>query len=102
MFGTKPKVRHVPIHAEEDPTGASSAVRDFNEHIGPARVFYNRHAQTFYTQCFPMGGDRYWGDMVDCMDYVELYRKTSEMPEIRVTVNELHLMEQEVGPYSAW
>ncbi len=77
-------------------------MRDFNEHFGPARVFYNRHAQTFYVKCFPMGGDRYWGDMIDTLDYVELYRKTSEMPAIKVTVNELHLMEQEVGPYSAW
>ena len=49
-----------------------------------------------------MGGDRYWGDMVNSEDYVELYRKTSEMPEIKVTVNDLHMMELEVGPFSVW
>ncbi len=100
MFGKRN--RRVPIHAEEDPTGASSAVRDFNEHIGPARIFFNRHARTFYTRCFPMGGDDFWGDMENTPDYVELYRKTSEMPEIMVKVSDLHMMELEVGPFSVW
>ena len=66
---------------EEDPTGASVAVREFNGHHGPARVFYNRHAGTFFVNVYPIGADERFGDMVDGIDVVEVYRKTSAMPD---------------------
>lgn len=98
MFGRRRK----PIRAEEDPTGLASAVRDFNDHVGPARIFFNRHARTFYTKCYEPGADSWWGPMCDGMDSVELYRKTTAMPDVKVTEHELELMEQEIGPYSVW
>lgn len=89
-------------HVEEDPTGLAGAVRDFNSHVGPARVFYNRNSKTFFVRTFPFGGDRYWGNMTNGLDIVELYRKTSNYPDIKVTPEELKMMELEVGPYSVW
>ena len=87
---------------EEDPTGISVAVRDFNSHHGPARVFYNRHARTFYVLTYGMGADPWFGDMVSDIDTVELYRKTSEFPDVRITADELRLMELDVVPYAVW
>ncbi len=87
---------------EEDPTGLESAVRDFNSHHGPARVFYNRHARTFYVRRYPIGADAWFGDMLNGLDEVELYRKTSGFPDVTVTEEELRMMEQEVVPYSVW
>lgn len=89
-------------HIEEDPTGLAGAVRDFNEYSGPARVFYNRNSRAFYVRTFPFGGDRFWGDMANGLDVVELYRKTSAYPDVKVTPDELRMMEMEIGPYSAW
>lgn len=94
-----PRPRTYPEHPEEDPTGAESAAKDFNGHDGPARIFYNRHAETFYTRCFPFGAERWWGSMADCLDYVEIYRKTSAMPNVTVRPDDLRLMAQEIRPY---
>ena len=94
--------RHKIQHIEEDPTGLAGAIRDFNTYVGPARVFYNRNSKTFFVRTFPFGGDRYWGSMTNGLDIVELYRKTSNYPDIKVTPEELKMMELEVGPYSVW
>ena len=40
--------------------------------------------------------------MTNGLDIVELYRKTSNYPDIKVTPEELKMMELEVGPYSVW
>ncbi len=87
---------------EEDPTGLESAVRDFNSHHGPARVFYNRHTRAFHVRRYPLGADAWFGDMCNGLDTVELYRKTSGFPDVTVTEEELRMMEQEVVPYSVW
>ncbi len=89
-------------HIEEDPTGLAGAVRDFNEHSGPARVFYNRNSKAFFVRTFPFGGDRFWGNMTDGLDVVELYRKTSAYPDVKITSDELRMMELEIVPYSVW
>ena len=89
----------IPDHPEEDPTGAESAARDFNGHDGPARIFYNRHAETFYTRRYPLGSEKWWGTMADNLDYVEIYRKTSAMPNVTVRPDDLRLMAQEIRPY---
>ena len=94
--------RHKIQHIEEHPTGLAGAIRDFNTYVGPARVFYNRNSKTFFVRTFPFGGDRYWGNMTNGLDIVELYRKTSNYPDIKVTPEELKMMELEVGPYSVW
>ena len=88
------------MHIEEDPTGLSTAVRDFNEHHGPARLFYNRHSRTFFV--YRYNEDRWFGDMCNGIDIVELYRKTSAAPDIKVTPEELRMMESEILPYSVW
>lgn len=93
--------RH-PERMEEDPTGLQSAVRDFNEHSGPARIFYNRNSGTFETKCYKIGGERWFGAMCNGIDVVELYRKTSDYPDVRVSTNELRMMEREIRPYSVW
>ncbi len=90
------------VRIEEDPTGIPQAVRDFNGHTGPARIFYNRNSKTFFVNTYPFGGDRWWGDMANGLDVVELYRKTSCYPDIKVTEEELRMMEAEIGPYSVW
>lgn len=87
---------------EEDPTGIPQAVRDFNGHEGPARIFYNRNSRTFFVRTYPFGGDRWWGEMTNGLDVVELYRKTSCNPDVKVTAEELRMMESEIGPYSVW
>ena len=87
---------------EEDPTGLSAAVRDFNSYCGPARIFYNRNSGTFFVRTYPFGGDRFWGRMTDGLDILELYRKTSSCPDINVTGEELRMMRSEIGPYSVW
>jgi hypothetical protein len=87
---------------EEDPTGIPQAVRDFNGHEGPARIFYNRNSRTFFVRTYPFGGDRWWGEMTNGLDVVELYRKTSCYPDVKVTAEELRMMESEIGPYSVW
>ena len=89
-------------HIEEDPVGLRGAVRDFNSYCGPARIFYNRNSKTFFVRTYPFGGDKWWGDMCNGLDIVELYRKTSCYPDITVTEEELRMMELEIGPYSAW
>lgn len=94
--------RHHQERIEEDPTGLPSAVRDFNLHSGPARIFYNRNSGTFETRCYREGSDRWFGPMSDGLDIVELYRKTSAYPDVRVTEEELRMMESEIRPYSAW
>ena len=92
--------RRRKIYVEDDPTGLSSAVRDFNGHHGPARLFYNRNSGTFFVYRYEM--DVYFGDMCNGIDVVELYRKTSRTPDLKVSADELRLMEQEIVPYSAW
>ena len=87
---------------EEDPSGISVAVRDFNGHHGPARVFYNRHSRTFFVNVYPIGSDGRFGEMAKGIDIVEVYRKTSAMPDVRITDDELRLMESEIPPYSTW
>lgn len=95
--------RKHPERPEEDPTGLSSAQRDFNAHHGPARLFYNRNSQAFFTICFEMGDDVYWPDnLTDGLDVVELYRKTSGGPDVKVTSEELLMMERGIEPYMRW
>lgn len=89
-------------HIEDDPTGLPSAVRDFNQHSGPARIFYNRNSGTFETKCYSYGADIWFGSMCNGLDIVELYRKTSDFPDVKVTSEELRMMEQEIVPYSVW
>ena len=89
-------------YPQDDASGLSLAVRDFNSHCGPARIFYNRNSRTFFTRTYPDGGDRWFGPMTDGLDITELYRKTSEFPEVKVTPEELRMMESEIGPYSVW
>lgn len=89
-------------HIEDDPTGLPSAVRDFNQHSGPARIFYNRNSGTFETKCYSHGADIWFGSMCNGLDIVELYRKTSDFPDVKVTSEELRMMEQEIVPYSVW
>lgn len=86
----------------EDLAGISTAVRDFNGHHGPARVFYNRHSGTFFVKGYPMGSDDFFGEMSNGIDTVELYRKTSAMPDVRITPEELRLMGLDISPYSVW
>lgn len=89
--------------AEEDPTGLLQAVRDFNAHDGPARIFYDRIPRAFETVCYDPGTDRYWPvGMCDGPDRAELYRKTSAAGRVTVTREELLMMEHELQPYSAW
>ena len=87
---------------EEDPKGILTAVRDFNQHSGPARLFYNRNSRTFFVNVYEMGYDRWFGEMCNGLDIVELYRKTSASPDVRVTEEELMRMESEILPYSVW
>ena len=87
---------------EEDPKGILTAVRDFNNHHGPARMFYNRNSRTFFVNVYEMGSDAWFGDMCNGLDVVELYRKTSASPDVRVTAEELMRMESEILPYSVW
>lgn len=86
----------------EDATGIPTAVRDFNGHHGPARVFYNRHSGTFFVKAYPMGSDGFFGEMANGIDIVEIYRKTSAMPDVRITPEELRLMGSDIPPYSVW
>lgn len=94
--------RHQPVPPKLDMSDADRAVSDFNEHSGPARIFYNRNSKKFFVRCYPDGGDRWFGPMSDGMDIIELYRKTSDMPDVTVTVEELRIMEAGIGPYTVW
>jgi len=94
-------MRRYSVH-REDPLGLSQAAEDFNNHSGPARIFYNRNTQVFFTRTYPFGQDRFFGPLTDGLDIVELYRKTSSYPDVKVTKDELKLMEMDVGPYSEW
>lgn len=85
-----------------DMSGLFRATEEFNRHSGPARIFYNRNSRTFFVRLYPDGGDRWFGPMTDGMDVVELYRKTSAFPEVKVTPEELRIMEAGIGPYSVW
>ena len=67
-----------------------------------AAPFFNRNSEVFYVRTYPFGGDRWWGDMCDSLDTVELYRKISAYPDVKVTPDELRMMRSEVRPYSAW
>jgi hypothetical protein len=97
------KGRRGPDRAEEDPTGLSQAVRDFNSHGGPARIFYNRGMGTFWARCYEEGADRWWpSGLSDSPDVAELYRKTTEGGDDRVDAQELRMMEDELQPYSVW
>ncbi len=87
---------------EDDTAGIPTAVRDFNGHHGPARVFYNRHSGTFFVNTYPMGSDELFGEMSNGIDIVEIYRKTSAMPDVRITQDELRLMGSDIPPYSVW
>ena len=95
-------MRRQHIRPEEDPTGITAAVRDFNAHHGPARLFYNRNARTFFVNTYAMDADIWFGDMCNGLDIVELYRKTSDDPDVKVTDSELRSMELEIVPYSVW
>jgi len=103
MIFKKVKKRPKLEHPDDDPTGLARAVIDFNHHKGPAKIFYNRNNKTFYTQVSPAGEDRWWSDdMVNSMDVVELYRKTTVGGDVQVTEEALKMMEGEVRPYSVW
>jgi hypothetical protein len=95
-------MRHQPIPPKLDMSDIDRAVTEFNCHEGPARIFYNRNSRKFYTRCYPDGGDRWFGPLTDGMDIIELYRKTSDMPDVTVTIEELRLMEAGIRPYSVW
>ena len=95
-------MRHQPIPPKLDMSDIDRAVTEFNCHEGPARIFYNRNSHKFFTRCYPDGGDRWFGPLTDGMDIIELYRKTSDMPDVTVTIEELRLMEAGIGPYSVW
>jgi len=90
---------HVP---ENDPNGLLNAVREFNSHQGPARIFYNRNSHTFFARLYPDGGDRWFGPMMDGLDVAELYRKTSDFCDVKVTPEELRSMEADIGQYAVW
>jgi hypothetical protein len=99
MFGRRKVVERI----EEDPTGKSQAVRDFNGHEGPARLFYNRSSRTFFVQLYKDGAEKWWTpQMCDCEDKVELYRKTTPYGDVKITSEELDLMEREIVPYKGW
>ncbi len=87
---------------ESDPDGLLLAVREFNSHPGPARIFYNRNSHTFFARLYPDGGDRWFGPMTDGIDIAELYRKTSDFRDVKVTPEELRGMEADVGDYRVW
>ena len=89
-------------YVQDDASGLSMAVRDFNSHSGPARIFYNRNSRTFFARLYPDGGDRWFGPMTDGLDIIELYRKTSDFPDVKVTPEELRIMESEIGPYTVF
>ena len=89
-------------YPQDDASDLSYAVYDFNNHSGPARIFYNRNSRTFFTRLYPDGYDRWFGPMTDGLDITELYRKTSDFPDVKVTPEELRIMESEIGPYSVW
>ena len=89
-------------YPQDDASGLSYAVDDFNNHSGPARIFYNRNSRTFFTRLYPDGYDRWFGPMTDGLDITELYRKTSDFPDVKVTPEELRIMKSEIGPYSVW
>ena len=40
--------------------------------------------------------------MTDGLDIVELYRKTSDFPDVKVTDTELRVLESEIGQYAVW
>ena len=90
---------HHPL--ADDPQGIIRAVHDFNNHHGPARIFYNRHTHAFYVLRYPLGEDTA-EDMHNGLDTVELYRKTTRYADVTVTEDELRMMESEVLPYSVW
>ena len=58
--------------------------------------------RTFFTYCYETGHDRWFGQMCNGLDLVELYRKTSATPNVKVTEEELRMMEGEIVPYSTW
>lgn len=89
-------------YPEEEPNGITSAIRDFNEYCGPARIFYNRNSHTFETRCYKPDGEKWFGEMMNNVDIVELYRKTTKYGNIKVTKEELLTMEREVKPYAVW
>lgn len=95
--------RKVRKAIEEDSTGLEQAVQEFNEHDGPARIFYNRISRVFYVQTYPGGAERLWkDDLCVGIDYLELYRKTTPWGDIQVTKDELKAMEESIEPYSVW
>lgn len=102
-FRFSKKGRKVVERIDEDPTGLSRAVLDFNRHVGPAKIFYNRHSKTFTTNTSNPGEDDWWSEDMACgMDVVELYRKTTAAGGTQITREALKLMEGELPPYSVW
>ena len=99
-FSRKPKGTD---RIDEDPTGLSRAVIDFNGHIGPAKIYYNRNSKTFSTNISDPGEDEWWSDdLANGMDVVEIYRKTTSSGCTQITKEALRLMENELPPYSVW
>jgi hypothetical protein len=96
--GVKPMLgkrhRH---HYQNDSAGLNGAVRQFNKHNGPARVFYNRHSKQFFVNCYEPGEENRFGPMLDSLDIVELYRKTDG--SIQVTTEELKYFEANLQPF---
>ena len=92
--------RRRPPVFRDDAKNLNRTVRDFNRHDGPARIFYNRHTGCFSVNTYEPGAEIHFGPMLDSFDVAELYRKTDG--KIKVTEEELRLMERDLSPYRMW
>ncbi|MBE6526313.1 MAG: hypothetical protein E7Z63_00875 [Thermoplasmata archaeon] len=101
MILKRKKSRKVAFEGD-DSNGLHRAVLDFNEYNGPARIFYNRNSHTFETKCYPPGSEKYFGELANGLDRVELYRKTTPFGNVKVVPEELLLMERDLEPYAIW
>ena len=84
-------------HYAQDDRGLNGAVREFNSHDGPARIFYNRNSQQFFVNRYGYGDEERFGPMLDSYDIVELYRKTDG--KVQVSPEELEYFEANLGSF---
>ena len=84
-------------HYAHDSRGLNGAVREFNSHDGPARIFYNRHSHQFWVNRYAEGEEKRFGPMLESYDIVELYRKTDG--KVQVSPEELEYFEANIAPY---